>query len=124
MRTMYGHFKEYHTSADDLKFVNEKHLGDSFVKYLKIIFVLENNTKYLNLNPKCEPQLSKRGLYTTLGGQKVDDLTKTAIQWVLNLSDGKNSLLDISNRSGINFEVIVNAANMLMQNNLLQKYIQ
>lgn len=122
MKTMYGKFKEYHTSADNLEFVNAKSLADSFTKYLQILFVLENNDKYLNLNPKCEPLLSKRGLYKTLGGQKVDDLTKNAIQWVLNLSDGENSLLDISNKSGINFNIIINAVNLLTQNNLLKKY--
>ncbi|PBO85615.1 MAG: peptidase M28 [Thaumarchaeota archaeon] len=123
MKTMYGKFDEYHTSADNLEFVNANNLKDSITKYIEIIFVLENNAKFLNLIPKCEPQLSKRGLYDTLGGQKVNDLTKNAIQWILNLSDGENSLLDISNKSGINFNIIVNAANMLIQKNLLQKHI-
>jgi len=60
MRTMYGCFPEYHTSADNLDFVKPAYLADSLEKYLKIIFILENNTTYLNLNLKCEPQLGKR----------------------------------------------------------------
>ena len=122
MRTMYGNFKEYHTSADNLQFVNMKGLEDSFIKYLKILFVLENNKTYLTLNPNCEPQLSKRGLYPTLGGQKINDTTKQAIQWVLNLSDGNNSLLDISNKSNMDFNLIKDAADILTENNLLKKY--
>lgn len=121
MRTMYGNFKEYHTSADNLQFVNTRSLEDSFIKYLKILFVLENNKTYLTLNPKCEPQLGKRGLYQTLGGQKINDTTKQAIQWVLNLSDGNNSLLDISNKSNMEFNLIKDAANILTENNLLKK---
>ena len=31
--------------------------------YLSVLRILENNGRYLNLNPKCEPQLGKRGLY-------------------------------------------------------------
>ena len=43
MRTMYGKFPEYHTSADDLNFVKEEFLGDTFSKYLKVILKLEKN---------------------------------------------------------------------------------
>ncbi len=122
MRTMYGNFKEYHTSADNLKFMNLKSLEDSFVKYLKIIFVLENNKTYITLNPNCEPHLGKYGLYPTMGGQKIHDTTKQAIQWILNLSDGTNSLLDISNKSNLEFDLIKNTADILTKNKLLKEY--
>jgi len=95
-------------------------LADSFIKYLKILFTLENNKTYLTLNPNCEPQLGKRGLYQTLGGQKTKDTTKQSIQWVLNLSDGSNSLLDISNKSHMEFNLIKHAADILTENNLLK----
>lgn len=121
MRTMYGDFKEYHTSADNLRFMNVKSLEDSFVKYLEILFVFENNKTCMTLNPKCEPQLGKRGLYQTLGGQKINDMTKQAIQWTLNLSDGNNSLLDISNKSNLKFNLIKDAADLLTENNLLKQ---
>jgi len=122
MRTMYGNFKEYHTSADNLQFVNVESLADSFLKYLKILLILENNETYLTLNPNCEPQLGKRGLYQALGGQKTKDTAKQSIQWVLNLSDGSNSLLDISNKSQMEFNLIKHAADILTKNNLLKKY--
>jgi aminopeptidase-like protein len=122
MRTMYGNFKEYHTSADNLEFMNLKSLEDSFVKYLKIIFALENNKTYITLNPNCEPHLGKYGLYPTMGGQKTHDTTKQAIQWILNLSDGTNSLLDISNKSNLEFDLIKNTADVLTKNKLLKEY--
>jgi aminopeptidase-like protein len=124
MRTMYGKFKEYHTSADNLEFMNVQSLMDSFTKYLEIIFILENNEKFINQNPKCEPQLGKRGLYSTIGGRTSHALTKHAIQWILNMSDGENSLLDISTKSGLNFHIIHNATNILLEHNLLKKHIQ
>ncbi|MFA5074971.1 MAG: DUF4910 domain-containing protein [Candidatus Babeliales bacterium] len=119
MKTMYGNFDEYHTSADDLNFVQPEYLQDSFDKYLKIVSVIENNKFYLNLNPKCEPQLGKRGLYSMLGSQKYSNLNIEAILWVLNFSDGKHSLLDISFLSGFDFDLIKNAADVLIASDLL-----
>ncbi len=120
MRSVYGKFPEYHTSADNLDFVKSDFLEDSFNKYLNAIFILENNLTYRNLNPKCEPQLGKRGLYNKIGGQKREKVDKMALMWVLNLSDGNNSLLDISFKAKINFSEIKNAADVLYQNDLLE----
>jgi len=124
MKTPYGKFPEYHTSADNLQFIKKESLIDSFLKYLSIIFILENNDSYVNLNPKCEPQLGKRGLYEPVGGQKSQDELKQSILWVLNLSDGNHSLLDISNLSQIEFNSIKNAADILLENSLLENNLK
>lgn len=121
MRTMYGQFPEYHTSADNLEFVTKEHLADSFYKYISVIRVIEHNKVYMNLNPKCEPQLGKRGLYRMIGGQKKGGIDEIALFWVLNLSDGKNSLLDIAEKSGLEFEMIKKASDALMTANLLKE---
>ena len=120
MRTPYGQFPEYHTSADNLDFISTDSLTNSFKKYIDIIYIIENDTKYINLNPKCEPHLGKRGLYRLIGGQKDSDLTDIAIFWILNLSDGTNSLLDISIRSKIHFKTIKKSADLLQKNGLLK----
>ncbi|MDO8633614.1 MAG: winged helix-turn-helix domain-containing protein, partial [Candidatus Wildermuthbacteria bacterium] len=73
-----------------------------------------------NLNPKCEPQLGKRGLYHVLGDQKQNYLNELALFWVLNLSDGNYSLLDISIRSRLKFVQIKNAADALVSAGLLR----
>jgi aminopeptidase-like protein len=39
--------------------------------------------------------------------------------WVLNLSDGTHSLLDIAERAGLAFEVVQSAAGLLKQHGLL-----
>jgi aminopeptidase-like protein len=92
MRTPHGRFPEYHTSADDLEFVRPAFLADSFSKCLLILSVLENNQRYQNVNPKCEPQLGKRGLYGDIGGRSDGKLRELALLWVLNFSDGRRSL--------------------------------
>ena len=121
MRTPYGKFSQYHTSEDNLDFVGAHHLADSYVKYINTIFVLENNKKFVNLNPKCEPQLGKRGLYRQIGGQKLSQDSEMAIFWMLNFSDGEHSILDISEKSGIKFKILVDAALKLQQNNLIRE---
>lgn len=121
MRTPYGRYPEYHTSADGLTFIDAKYLADSLEKYLKVIYILENNNTYLNLNPKCEPQLGRRGIYPTIGSKKGYSAVEVAYRWVLNYSDGKNSLLDIALRSGLNFVDIKTAADTLLEKELLKE---
>jgi aminopeptidase-like protein len=112
-RTPHAKYPEYHTSGDNLQFVKSEFLGDSFSNLVAFLNVLESNIAYLNLNPKCEPQLGKRGLYNSIG---TDEL---ALLWVLNLSDGNNTLLDIAERSGLYFNSILKAAQLLLEHGLI-----
>lgn len=120
MRTPHGRFPEYHTSADGLDFVQPPYLADSFAKCLSILHVLEHNKPYVNQNPKCEPQLGKRGLYRAIGGQAEGGFDELAMLWVLNLSDGKHTLLDIAERADLPFDSIQKAANALVEHELLK----
>ena len=119
-RTPHAEFPEYHTSADDLNFVRPEYLADSFLQCLSVLHLLENNRTYLNLNPMCEPQLGKRGLYRMAGGPKDVGVEELPLLWVLNLSDGEHSLLDISDRSGLSFDSLNRAADALLQHGLLK----
>ena len=121
MRTPHNCYPEYHTSADNLDLVQTEYLADSFSKCLSVLHILENNKKYLNQNPKCEPQLGKRGLYGAIGGQTDTKMREMAMLWVLNLSDGNHSLLDIADRSGMSFDSINQAADALLKHDLLQE---
>jgi aminopeptidase-like protein len=120
-RTPFGTYPQYHTSADNLDFVKPEALADSFGIYAAAIETIERNLTYLNTNPYCEPQLGKRGLYKLYGGMQTSEDDRMALLWVLNLSDGQHSLLDIADRSGINFQVISKAASALAQQQLLDR---
>ncbi|MBW4664107.1 MAG: DUF4910 domain-containing protein [Chroococcus sp. CMT-3BRIN-NPC107] len=121
MRSPHGSFPEYHTSADNLDFVQPEYVADSYHQCLSILQILENNKTYLNQNPKCEPRLGKRGLYRAIGGQAEEALNELAILWVLNLADGEHTLLDMAQRSGMAINVINKAAIALLKHDLLKE---
>lgn len=119
-RTPYGQFDEYHTSADDLDFVRPAALGDTFARHVEVLELIDRDATYHNLNPCCEPRLGDRGLYALLGGRKGDNSAELAVLWVLNLSDGHNSLLAIAERSGLPFSAVSAAADALVEVGLLE----
>ena len=118
-RTPHGEFPEYHTSADNLEFVTPENLAESLATLLDVLFILENNRTYLNQNPKCEPMLGRRGLYQKIGGRSDSKETQLAALWVLNMSDGNHSLLDIATKAGVPFKIIKKAADALVDCGLL-----
>jgi aminopeptidase-like protein len=121
MRTPHGKFPEYHSSADNLELMDPANLAHSLVTCLSVFYVLENNGCYRNQNPKCEPQLGRRGLFSAMGGHRNEKLQETAMLWVLNQSDGKHSLLDIAERCGLAFERIHDTAGLLLRHGLLKE---
>ncbi|HTN76722.1 MAG TPA: DUF4910 domain-containing protein [Pirellulaceae bacterium] len=119
-RTPHGCYPQYHTSADDLSFVTPEGLAGSLAMYQRVLGILENNARYRNLQPKCEPQLGRRGLYRSMGGLPDAGQRELAMLWVLNLSDGEHSLLDIAQRSKIAFPLVKDVADALVAAELLQ----
>jgi aminopeptidase-like protein len=120
MRSHHGQFPEYHTSADDLDFVRPDALAGSLDTCLQIIDVLEHEVSYRSLNPFGEPMLGRRGLYRTMGGDADAKTNELALLWVLNQADGEHSLLDIAERSGLDFSLVRWAATTLAEHDLLE----
>jgi len=120
MRTMYGKYPEYHTSADNKDYISFEAMEKSVQKYLEVIELIEKNERYINKLPYCEPQLGKRGLYPTLGSQKgTEDFVK-AMMWILNLSDGENDLITISEKSKIPVKDLIPVVDKLIENGILE----
>ena len=118
-RSRFGSFPEYHTSADNLDFIRPEHLASSYRMVSAAIDIVENNRWLRNTMPKCEPQLGRRGLYAAIGGDRSGPTKSMAMLWVLNLSDGKASLLDIAERARLPFSEIAEAAGLLEAHGLL-----
>ena len=119
MRTPHGEFAGYHTSADGLEGIRPESLAESVRACLDVVEVLEANRTCVNLSPYGEPQLGRRGLYRSTGGAVASPADERALLWVLNLSDGHASLLDIAARSGLSYRIILGAAERLEQAGLL-----
>ncbi|HKE85997.1 MAG TPA: DUF4910 domain-containing protein [Vicinamibacterales bacterium] len=119
MRSAWGEFPEYHTSADNVQFVTPGALAETLEVCIDVVSVLERNTSYRSLNPFCEPALGRRGLYRSTGGAGIGD-ENLARLWVLNLADGNHSLLDVAERSGMPFRLIADCAAELASHGLLE----
>jgi aminopeptidase-like protein len=112
-------YPQYHTSADDLSLMRPRSFAESLLALVRILRVLEGNVRYLNLSPKGEPRLGKRGLFRKTGGTDIGR-TENAYLWILNQSDGSHDLLDIANRAGLPFDLMHDAARDLERAGLLR----
>jgi aminopeptidase-like protein len=123
MRTAHGLYPEYHSSADDLGLVRAESLADSLAALLEILGVLEGDAVYTSRNPCGEPQLGRRGLYGQIsaGVPRAEEGFQRAILWVLNLADGRHSLLDAADRAELPFAVVAQAADALVRAELIEE---
>jgi aminopeptidase-like protein len=120
-RTPYAAYPEYHTSGDNPNFVLPDAMADTLETVWEIFGVLERNRCYVNLSPYGEPQLGNRGLYESLGGRSDTKQAQLAMLWVLNLSDGEHSLVQIAERAALPFNAISVAADALHDVGLLKE---
>ncbi len=120
-RSTHSEFSGYHSSGDNLDLVSGSRLEEALFACLSVVSVLEGDCRYLNLIPDAEPQLGKRGLYGMMGGLQKRAAMEMALLWVMNLSDGRHGLLEIAERSGYSFDLIREAAELLVTHEILRR---
>lgn len=121
-RSPEGDFPASHTSDDTPALVSEAALAEAWHACLKIFEALEADARYLNLQPKGEPQLGRRGLYRMTGGHYTSVAERQmALLWVLSQSDGEASLIDIAEKSGLPIATLAAAADDLESVDLLER---
>jgi len=123
-RSTYGSYPQYHTSADNLDFIRPEHLERSLGLLLAAFGIVERNLSFNNLSPFGEPQLGRRGLYSLIGGHNEGQKLQLALLWVLNQSDGSKSLLDIAEMAELPFDLVHQAAEALLHNQLLEVVVR
>tara|TARA_B100000886_G_scaffold333343_1_gene287266 strand:+ start:558 stop:1847 length:1290 start_codon:yes stop_codon:yes gene_type:complete len=95
-RTKYGKYKEYHTSADNLKLVSDKGFEGSYSVLKSIIDAFELGM-FPKVKLKCEPQLSKRDLYpSTSQKRKYNDKIINRRMNILTYCDGQKNIFEIA----------------------------
>jgi len=117
MRTKYGDFKEYHTSLDNLEYVDEDSLDHSLAVAERIIYVIEQNQVYSSCC-FCEPQLGRRGLYPLIGTRINSEHSKNLLNFMA-YSDEKNDLIDVARHLNINFDKAIKIRDILIEHKLI-----
>lgn len=120
MRTVYAQYPEYHTSLDDKSFIDFASLLETVDVYFEIVQLLEQNRVFASTNSKGEPQLGKRGLYPTLGGQKEIENEVRAIMWALSFCDGRHGILEIADRANLPLAAVQSAIEKLTAARLIE----
>jgi len=139
----YCEYDFYHTSLDNLDFINASYLVETLKIYLYVIEAMERNHTYRSLHPFSEPMLGKRGLFPNTGGhinQQASSLSKDRlereyktssgrpihakeldmIRWMMFLSDGKTTLLDIAEKTKFPLKNLYEIAEILRSEDLLE----
>jgi aminopeptidase-like protein len=123
-RTVYGTYDEYHTSADNLEFMNIETVCDSAAQIFDLLTDFEFSSKPLQSNiGGGEPQLGKRDLYPTTSTPKLhygggreglsfENVPLDDILMTYQLIDGRTAL-DIAKASGIGLGAVIKAAQLL-----------
>ena len=103
MRTPYSEFPEYHTSDDNLDFINREQLLDTLDHVITALYIVDKNGVFYP-NYIGEPFLSKYNVHRQADLKNPDHHSLAYIQRLLSMEvDGDSSLLDIAERWGYNF---------------------
>jgi aminopeptidase-like protein len=121
--TRSGHDRNerHHSSADDLDSISPAALADTVLACLDILRVIDDDATVVSLNPKGEPQLGRRGLYRAFGGRFEQDALESALLWVMSCGDGRHTLLDVAECSGLPFGIVDEAARALENVELVRR---
>jgi aminopeptidase-like protein len=119
-RSIYTTYPEYHTSLDNRDFISFDAMAESVDVYTEVCRLLDRNVTYRNQIAKGEPHLSKYDLQGTVGAQRSPKERVNAIKWLLNLADGEHDLLAIAERSGLDFWLLDDAAEVCLEAGLVK----
>jgi aminopeptidase-like protein len=124
MRSVHGTFPQYHTSADNPGFVKPQALNQSYEVVASLLDLLDANWMYARTDGRGEPQLGRRGLYRAIAGQKeAGGASQMDLLWLLNLADGKHSLLEMAERAGIPFGRLQKAVRLALDADLIREVV-
>jgi aminopeptidase-like protein len=119
-RSQFAEYKEYHTSLDDLNLVTPQNLIDSLEKMYLLVLSIEDNCVPTSTVIFGEPFYQKYNLITSIGGNRIRDPNLVTRKWLMNRSNGKRDLLNISMLSGIPVTELAVEARRLSEKGLLQ----
>lgn len=124
-RTIYGEYKEYHTSADDKAFMNIKSVDQSIDELNQLLLINEHCSPLIRYEPNCEIQLGKRGLYDNISFNSKKTISnsrrKKIISYILSYADGKHDIIDLAYKTRISINEFVEIKKVLVKYKILLK---
>ena len=122
MSSKFHTYNEYHTSKDNLKFINSDGLNKNYHIYKSLIEKLDE-IKFPLSKIVCEPNLSKRNLYPSksIFYKKNNKKKSKDLLTFLSFCDGTNTLENISRYSKLDINYIKNIYKQLLKLNLIKE---
>ena len=128
MRTMYGKYKEYHTSLDSKEIISFEAMKESLETYYNVIKTIDENKVYKSSVEYGTPQLSKSPipLYpNTMSSNKYNPHSSELrmLLEMINLSDGDHDLLTIAEKRNFKMLDMVGIRDRLVEAGYLDEVI-
>ena len=123
-KDIYYTYPQYHTSLDNLDFVNGRQIAETFDLYVKVIEEIEKLKIYERVNPHGEPMLSKHGLYEIFGGSLLPNSNIANLDLVLSvlfMSDGLLPVSGIATNLKVDLKSIEDVCQILVTKNMLRE---
>ena len=121
----YYNYPYYHTSLDNLAFVNGEQVAQTLTLYQEVIRKMDSDVIYKNRFPECEVMLSKHNLYPKIGGGQLPEANGKSeldlILWLLWYCDGDKSLISIASELGVDIESLMIISGVLEKKGVLQR---
>tara|TARA_B100000989_G_C19507712_1_gene457285 strand:+ start:102 stop:1394 length:1293 start_codon:yes stop_codon:yes gene_type:complete len=116
-RSLYGKYKEYHTSDDNFEYISLKGINESMYLLKKVLLNIDKSIIPIT-KTFCEPKLGKKNLYPKISDKSINVFSKRILNF-LQYSDGKNNLFHISKKIKVNNDEINKIYKILLKNNLI-----
>lgn len=123
-KSLYYTYPQYHSSLDDLDFISPSHMEESLSAYEAVLSELEDLRFFRRTEKHGEPMLSKRNLYTKLGGGQRPLQKEQALDmllWVLFLSDGSLPTSAIAEQLAAPLDIVEDISLQLCAFDLLEE---
>ncbi|MCK5811510.1 MAG: DUF4910 domain-containing protein [Clostridiales bacterium] len=97
MRSGPENYDEYHTSLDNIEFIDVEKIGEVSKIVIEVIKNIEINDVITPKHTMCEPKLDKLDLYPKTAGKLANKEKAFEVLNIWGFSDGKKDIIDISN---------------------------
>ena len=129
MRTMYGRYREYHTSLDNKDLISFGTIVETIDLYYDVLKTIDENRTYLASVQKGTPQFSKSPISVYPSTMNTNFFNQRNIEFnmmleLVNLSDGNHDLLTVAEKRNFRMVDILPIKDKLVEAGYLQETVK